>query len=215
MIMKRPIRTAPIRSVIGGSFAALALTFTLAACSNDDMSGHDMDGSSPAAAEEGTSTEFNDADVMFAQMMIPHHEQAVSMSDMILKKDGIDPEVTELAEQIKAAQQPEIDTMTQWLTDWGRVRSEGDGEMEHEDGKDHGGDGMMTPAEMENLDYADAEEGQKLFLTGMIMHHEGAVAMAQTEKAEGSNPDAIELAEAVISAQQEEIVVMQDLLTRV
>ena len=83
---------------------------------------------------------FNDADVMFAQMMIPHHQQAVEMSDLILDKSGIDPEVKALAEQIKGAQQPEIDTMNGWLKAW-------DATMPDHGGMDHGSDngGMMTP----------------------------------------------------------------------
>ncbi|WP_234714477.1 DUF305 domain-containing protein, partial [Mycobacterium tuberculosis] len=56
---------------------------------------------------------------MFVTMMIPHHEQAIEMSDILLAKDGADPRVVELAEQIKAAQGPEIDKMLGWLEDWG------------------------------------------------------------------------------------------------
>jgi uncharacterized protein (DUF305 family) len=56
---------------------------------------------------------------MFAQHMIPHRQQAIEMSDMILAKQGIDPRVVELANQIKAAQGPEIEQMQGWLTQWG------------------------------------------------------------------------------------------------
>ena len=57
---------------------------------------------------------------MFAQHMIPHHQQAIEMSDMILAKQGIDPRVVELANQIKVAQGPEIEQMQGWLKEWGQ-----------------------------------------------------------------------------------------------
>ena len=56
---------------------------------------------------------------MFTQHMIPHHQQAIEMSDMLLGKQGIDPRVVDLAKQIKAAQAPEIEQMQAWLTQWG------------------------------------------------------------------------------------------------
>ena len=91
--------------------AVIAAALALAACSNDaDHAGMPMGNSSAG--------DFNQADVMFAQMMIPHHQQAIDMSDIILAKEGVHPEVTALAEQIKAAQQPEIDTMNRWLSAW-------------------------------------------------------------------------------------------------
>jgi uncharacterized protein (DUF305 family) len=62
----------------------------------------------------------NQADVMFAQHMIPHHQQAIEMSDMILAKQDIDPRVVELANQIKTAQGPEIEQMQGWLKQWGQ-----------------------------------------------------------------------------------------------
>ena len=98
--------------------AALALSaaLTLAGCSTgsgeDSMPGMDH-GSSEQAAD------VNDADVMFASMMIPHHEQAIEMADLILGKDGIDERVVTLAQQIKDAQGPEIETMQGWLQEWG------------------------------------------------------------------------------------------------
>lgn len=59
------------------------------------------------------------ADTHFAMMMIPHHQQAIEMSDIILAKQGIDPRVVDLAKQIKAAQDPEIETMQGWISQWG------------------------------------------------------------------------------------------------
>lgn len=165
----------------------------------------------------------NDADVAFARDMVPHHEQAIVMSDIILAKQGIDPRVTELAEQIKAAQGPEIATMQQWLTQWGASapsghEPSGHGPSGHE-GHDMGGDpsahaamGMMTEEQLEQLRQAQGVDAERLFLTGMITHHEGAVTMAQTQVDTGQSQEAVELAHEIIETQQREIATMRDLL---
>jgi uncharacterized protein (DUF305 family) len=171
------------------------------------MPGH-ASSASPSAAASGTSSasaEFNDADVMFAQLMIPHHEQAVEMSDMILAKEGVNPDVIALAQQIKAAQQPEIDTMKSWMSAWGRPTMAGGHQMD---------DGQMTEQEMKTLDEADGPTGQKLFLEGMINHHQGAIQMAQTEITSGKNPDAVALARSIVDSQQKEITTIKGLLAK-
>ena len=199
--------------------AATAVTvvgLSLAAgCSNDDMSNMPMGSSSPsqAASSSSATAQFNDADVTFAQMMIPHHQQAEEMRDIILAKDGVDPQVVTLAEQIKQAQQPEIDTMTGWLESWGQPVDGGMGGM---GGLDDGGDsGMMSDEDMQQLRDADAATGQRQFLEGMMAHHRGAVAMAQDEIDNGSNPDAIKLAETIVETQNEEIATMEKLLQQI
>jgi uncharacterized protein (DUF305 family) len=139
---------------------------------------------------------------MFAQMMIPHHQQAIEMSDIILAKTGIDAEVTNLATKIKAAQGPEITTMAGWLAEWGQNPSPSTGM----------GGGMMSQADMDALRDADGDDAARLFLTGMITHHQGAIAMAKQELADGQNPDAKQLAQNIIDAQQAEIATMNTLL---
>ena len=194
-------------TVVGLSLAA--------GCSNDDMSSMPMGSSSPsqAASSSSATAQFNDADVTFAQMMIPHHQHAVEMSDIILAKDGVDPQVVTLAEQIKQAQQPEIDTMTGWLESWGQPVDGGMGGM---GGMDDGGDsGMMSEEDMQQLRDADAATGQRQFLQAMMAHHRGAVAMAQDEIDNGSNPDAIKLAETIVETQNEEIATMEKLLQQI
>jgi len=185
--------------------AAIAAALALAACSN----GADHAGMPTGHNSAG---DFNPADVMFAQGMIPHHQQAIDMSDMILAKDGVHPDVTALAEQIKAAQQPEIDTMGRWLTTWGRDMDPGVGDG----GGHHGGEGgIMTEEQMRQLDKANARDGQRLFLEGMIQHHQGAIEMAEKEIDEGKNPEAIDLAKQIAESQQQEIETMQELLTEI
>jgi len=189
---------------------AVAAAIAFAGCSADDgMSGMGHNTASPAATSSATPMgEFTEADVMFAQMMIPHHEQAVDMSDMVLSKSGINPEVQALAKQIKVAQQPEIDMMNAWLEAWGRVPMP--------EGSHHSSsDGMMTEEQMQELDEANSAEGQRLFLEGMIRHHQGAIKMAQAEIAAGENPDAITLAKNIAESQQAEVDTMTELLNKI
>ncbi|MHC9294092.1 DUF305 domain-containing protein [Mycobacterium sp. LTG2003] len=159
----------------------------------------------------------NDADVMFAQHMIPHHQQAVEMSDMLLAKQGVDPRVSELATQIKAAQGPEIEQMQGWLDEWGNPPRPpmpgGHGNMDHGNMPGmEGMQGMMSEADMAALQNAQGVEAVKLFLTQMIAHHEGAITMAQDEIDDGQFPDAVEMARTIVTTQQQEIDTMRGLL---
>lgn len=157
----------------------------------------------------GGSSDHNDADVTFAQQMVPHHEQAVEMADAALKGSK-NQNVLSLAKQIKAAQDPEITMMNQWLKDWDEQTS-GHGGMGGMDADDSGM-GMMTDEEMTSLDDATGQEFDTSWLTLMIKHHEGAIAMARTEGKDGSNAEAMKLATAIISGQQSEITTMKGLL---
>jgi len=162
------------------------------------------DGMREGSSESG---DFSRADVMFAQMMIPHHEQAIEMSDLILAEDGVSPEVVELAEQITAAQGPEIEQMESWLEEWGVPAMRGDGH-----GAMGGMGGMLSEAEMDALEAADGAEAERLFLEGMIEHHEGAIAMAEQHQENGENAEALELTASIIVSQTAEIEQMQQLL---
>lgn len=186
--------------------AAVATVLTLSACADGGMTGMNMGDSTSDSSPSGeASTGFNSADAAFAQMMIPHHEQAVEMSDVILVKDGVDPRVLELAAQIKDAQEPEIAQLSEWLT----TRGQSFGSIA---GTDHGMDGMMFPEEMDALAAAEGVQASRLFLEQMVVHHEGAIEMAKTELADGENADALVMAEAIVSTQSDEIALMQDIL---
>ncbi len=197
---------------------ALGATLVLAGC-NNGMSDMPMGGdqtmapSSSANGSPATATSananFNPADVMFAQMMIPHHTQAVAMSDMLLTKSGLNADVQTLATQIKAAQQPEIEQLQGWLTTWGvpTMDPSGGGMGGMND------DGMATPEELRTLGAADGGDAQKLYLELMIKHHEGAIGMARAETANGKFPDAIKLARSIATTQQAEITQMTKLVT--
>lgn len=167
-----------------------------------DDAGHSGSGHSGADQDGSDDAGHNDADAMFAQMMIVHHQQAVEMSDIILAKDGMDPQIIELANEIKAAQGPEIEKMTAWLQGWNEPLSSGHSSM----------DGMVSDEGLAQLKAAQGTEAARLFLTQMIAHHEGAISMADEERANGSNPEALELAESVVSEQGTEIQTMKNLL---
>ena len=185
------------------SSAALALVAALAltSCGNGDSSG-------------AGSGDFNDADVTFAQSMIPHHEQAVEMAKMA-KMHASTPEVKNLADKIEAAQGPEIATMKEWLKEW----SEDDSD-DSMGGMDHGSDdpggmdmpGMMSDDDMAALDTAAGREFDLMFLTMMIEHHNGAIEMAKTEQSKGKNTDAKALAKKIEADQTTEIAQMKKLL---
>lgn len=181
------------------SFVALALAaaLTVAGCGN---------GNSPKTASAGS---FNDADVSFAQAMIPHHRQAVEMAKLAQKQASA-PEVKQLADKIEGAQGPEIDTMSLWLTSWGKkVPSDSMSGMGHSGG---GMPGMMSGADMKNLGAATGPEFDRMFLTMMMSHHSGAIEMAKTEQKDGKNSDAVALAKKIEADQSAEIADMKKLL---
>ncbi len=165
-----------------GALAVLAIS---TGCSSSTESDHPAGHTTPSSATAATTT-----------------------SDTLLAKQGIDPRVTELANQIKAAQGPEIQQMQGWLTQWGAPSmppTSGHGDMP-------GMSGIMSEQDMTALKDAKGVDATKLFLTQMIAHHEGAITMAQTEIKDGQYPPAVEMARAIVTTQQQEIDTMKGLL---
>ena len=193
------------------SLATIALlsALGLAACGSDAASPAVKAPISTTAGDApATSGAFNNADVAFAQGMIPHHEQAIEMADVALDptvKAG--EKVVDLARRIKAGQDPEIALMTDWLTTWGQPIQVDMSAMDMS-----AMDGMMSVDEMDSLGKMNAAEFDKMWMTMMTRHHEGAIAMAETVKTASSNAEVLTLADAVISAQKSEIAEMKDLL---
>ena len=181
--------------------AALALT----GCS---MSSQEHGG---AAAPPAGDAAFNDADVAFAQGMIPHHEQAIEMAQLAENR-AADPRVSDLAARIEAAQAPELDTLTGWLSEWGVDGAGEDGGHGSGMAHDAASMGTMSEEDMEALTAAEGAPFDRLFLEQMIVHHTGAVEMAETELADGEFPTALEMAETIRTTQNEEIAEMEQLL---
>jgi len=159
---------------------------------------------STSGSSSSASASFNKADVSFATDMAGHHQQAVEMSQMLLDKSDIDPRVVTLAEEIKAAQGPEIKQMKSWLSDWGQ-------KSDSMSGMDMGGT-LMSDADMNDLKSSTGLAASKLFLTQMTVHHKSALVMAKTEGDSGKNADAVTLAKNIISTQTTEITKMSDIL---
>ena len=210
------------------SAATVAALVALTACSNsnNDQATQSNTAASVTATTASAETH-NQADVTFAQQMIPHHAQAIEMSDVVLAKDGIDPRVTDLANQIKAAQGPEIERLQGWLTEWGQssmpmstsgMMTPGQSMPMSMPGMEMPGDsgmgmsGMMSAEDMSALQNAQGVDASRLFLTQMITHHQGAIAMAQTEIDSGQYPDAVAMARTIADTQQQEITTMQNIL---
>lgn len=184
---------------LGG--ALFFVTALLTACSGTDTE------KAVDQGQESSTADFNDADVLFLQMMIPHHEQAVEMAELATDR-AASPEVKELAAQIEQAQAPEIETMTGWLEDWGESVDMGGMDMREMDGMQ----GMLSDEQMASLEAASGAEFDELFLTRMREHHLGAVMMAEEELEAGEFADAKALAQTIIDTQQAEIERIDELL---
>ena len=156
---------------------------------------------------------FNAQDVSFARDMIPHHQQAVEMSDLVPSRSQ-NPKVIALAAQIKQAQAPEITTMTGFLTTFGEPLDGGGsgGHGGHGGGGAHSGMGMVSDEDLAKLRSASGTEFDRLFLTQMTAHHEGAIDMARAEMSKGEHPPAKDLAQQIATSQEKEISEMKSLL---
>ena len=193
---------------------AIAGGVVLGACGGDEdpsVVGDDTETSSSSSEAEADSTDtseaaatFNDADVTFAQSMIIHHEQAIEMARLASTR-AESQDVLDLAARIEGAQQPEIDLMTEWLEAWGEEPAADMGM----DGMDMGG---MSEQQMTDLEATTGAQFDRMFLEMMIEHHQGAIEMANTETAEGENPEALELAAKIVADQTAEIEEMQAML---
>jgi len=219
--------TATSASTTPSTTSAGAATGTMMSEPMMSGSGSTMMSTTAAAA----SSEHNAADLTFAQMMIVHHQGAIAMAELAADR-AANTQVKDLAARIEAAQGPEIQQMQSWLTAWAAASGSTAASTTSDDGMDHGGmsgmgkegemsssaatgmsmPGMMSDTQMQQLTDASGAEFDRLFLEMMIMHHQGAIEMANTELAEGSNPEALALAESITTSQTAEITEMQQLL---
>ncbi|MPQ97594.1 DUF305 domain-containing protein [Modestobacter sp. I12A-02628] len=173
-------------------------------------------GQDAPAASSSRPAGVAEADVTFAQAMLPHHQQAVEMAGLADGRSQ-DPAVLDLASRIAAGQEPEIDVLTGWLADWGQDVPSGDGMagVDHGDSGHGGADGMMTDQDTAALEAASGPEFDRLFLDQMIEHHTGAVTMARAEIEDGEFADAVDMATGIAATQDAEIAEMERLLAAV
>ena len=197
--------TMTVRRILGVGIAATTAV-VLAACGGNSAD----HGSMGSSATPGT-TGFNDADVNFVQMMIPHHEQAVEMAELAVGRAN-DPEIKEIAAQVMSAQEPEITTMTGWLTAWGKPATGGH-EMPGMSGTE-GMPGMASEQEMAQLENASGVDFDRMFARMMIAHHNGAIQMARDVSTQGINPDVKALASAIEQSQAAEVTQLEAILDR-
>ena len=205
--------------VLNALTVILVVGLGLSACGSDDTG-------SDTTASQVSTTEHNDADVAFSSDMIQHHAQALAMVDLTLQRD-LDPEVQQLAEEIRAAQGPEIETLSDWLSDWdeevpetmrdhtnaGHDNDDVSGDMEGmDDDSEADMPGMMSADDMQALEDASDAEFQAMWLDMMVEHHEGAVEMAKTEIDDGEYKPAVDLAKSIVTSQTGEIETMKGLL---
>lgn len=154
-----------------------------------------MDGDSEPRA-------FSMNDIMFAQMMIPHHEQAVELASLA-ETNTTDQLILDLASRIKDAQAPEIEQMQAWLDD-----ADAGMDMSHNMSMP----GFISDADMETIRAARDGDFDTLFLSYMIEHHKGAIEMVNSLIADSENPEVRALGEAIIAAQTAEIAEMDAML---
>ncbi len=185
-----------IHSVAGVLAAAAAAGGLLAGCGSKTPTSPATP--PPPAVSGAPATEqqqHNQADVVFLQNMIPHHAQAITMSQMA-RTQASSSQVKDLAARIESEQGAQIQQMSELLTAWGAPTPATTGATGH----------GQTPGMTSSAGF------DRLFLQMMIVHHQGAVTMSQTELAQGTNSTTRNLAQQIISAQQAEISEMQTLL---
>ncbi|MEU6641226.1 DUF305 domain-containing protein [Saccharomonospora sp. NPDC046836] len=188
---------------------AITAAVLVAGCSGDtgNQAHGNMPGmpTSPASAPADTARDtHNAADVTFAQQMIPHHQQAVTMADLVAERTS-NQQVIDLAQQIQQAQDPEIQQLSEWLQQWGEEMPEG--HSAHGDMP-----GMMGSGHLDELAGLRDREFDRRWLELMVEHHQGAIDMARTELAQGQGAEAKRLAQTIIDAQQAEIDTMNGML---
>lgn len=185
------------------SAAAVVATVTLSACSSSgNQAATRSPSTSPAQAHNST-------DITFAQNMMPCHKQAIQMSDIILTKQGLDPRVVQVANQIKAAEGSDIKGMQSWLSQWQQptTPSSAAGMPAMQ-----GMTGMMSPEQITGLQNAQGADASKQFLTMMIQNHQHAVMLAQSEIDSGQYPPAVAMAHSIATSEQQEVSTMQGIL---
>lgn len=194
--------------------AALAIAVTVTSCTEaTQTSDSHTDHEHPTTSAEGEAPH-NADDISFATNMIPHHQQAVDLTELVPTRTD-NAALIDLASRIAEEQTPEIQTMQALLVSWGQDVDAPADHSGHEgmEGME-GMQGMVDTETMTRLESLNGAEFDTLWLESMIAHHQGAIEMAKAEIANGESGDAKTLAEHIVSAQQAEITEMNEMLGR-
>ena len=192
---------------VAAALAALAAALFLSSCSSPASDGHADHQQTDQPVITAQPAGYNADDVAFATNMIPHHQQAVELSAMVPDR-STNAELIALAQQISAAQQPEIEVMKVFLVQWNENPDTNSGHAGHGSTMQ----GMVDAATMTKLESLNGAEFDKLWLESMISHHQGAIEMAKAEIANGDNVDAKALAKNIVATQEAEIGQMKQML---
>jgi uncharacterized protein (DUF305 family) len=192
---------------VAAALAALTVALFVSSCSSPASDGHTDHPHSDEPVITGQPAGYNADDVAFATNVIPHHQQAVDLSAMVPDR-STNAELVALAEQISAAQQPEINVMKVFLVQWNENPDTNSGHAGHGNAMQ----GMVDQATMTKLESLNGQEFDKLWLESMIGHHQGAIEMAKAEIANGDNVDAKALAKNIVTTQEAEIGQMKQML---
>lgn len=186
---------------IVAAFTAACAFALLTACTSSD---HPT--TTTSAAPDAEQADHNADDTAFARRMVPHHEQAIQMAQ-IVPTNTTNQKMIDLANRVIVAQVPEAQALRGWLMQWQDAQGN--------DATSHDGmpmTGMVDQATMDKLQNLHGADFDRLWLTSMIDHHRGAITVAQDEVAHGKNPDVIYLAKSIIADQQAEIDQMNQML---
>ena len=186
--------------------AAMAVVTALGATACGTNAAPTSSGEKSSSIASHSPGQHNREDVMFAQMMIPHHAQGVDMARLVPDR-AESPDVKRLASHIGAAQQRQMDTMSGWLKSWGEKVPDADSA-----GMAGMDDGMVPQKDMAELEQASGADFDRMFLRKMIEHHQGAIKMAKNEQTSGKYLPAKSMAHKIVSGQSGEITTMRSLL---
>jgi uncharacterized protein (DUF305 family) len=189
------------------ALAALTAALFLASCSTSASDSHADHPQTDQPVITGQPAGYNADDVAFATNMIPHHQQAVDLSAMVPDR-STNAGLVALADQISAAQQPEINVMNVFLVQWKENPDTNSGHAGHGSTTQ----GMVDAATMTKMESLSGEEFDEMWLASMISHHRGAIEMAKAEIANGDNVDAKMLANNIVTTQEAEIGRMKQML---